>query len=832
MRLLRAVFVCLVSIGISAVPALAQSSGFGLTVVVDGDDLIIGEPNNSFRPGTVYVYRKSGETWEEAAQLRADAYERDDGFGAVLALAGDTLFVAQRGGLLHTFERDGSNWRSTGTLDVDGLTGPDPGCQQGYGYCRTDFGIAIAAEGDWMMVGKPGRVASAGGRRGRGTPQPAEPGAVYIFRRGGSGRWTQQGSLEPTDGIVAGDGFGSSIAMADGRVFVGAPTRAADASARPQRGGRRGGQGPAPEPENTTPVPGVGRVFEFRYQDSGWRETASLGSENERAANFGAALALEGNTVVIGAPGSGDGYGAAYVYKYDEVDGVWVEHSRLAAFSGVRGDRFGTAVAIDGDDLWVGAPAPRGTDTGRVYLYLGGDEDQLLRAPRRMFLTETVTRDAFGDRITAAGGIAAVSATGMDHQAGAVYVYERNDAGEWEDRGELVSEPDALPPLLGEVRECTDGKVGPFDCDGIDLLAFIPGSMLKADGDSRGVRTNDNWGWTDPLTGREYAIIGRNDGTSFFDITDPINPLLIGDLPKTGNTPPSQLWRDIKFYNGHAFIVADGAGAHGMQIFDMSALRDVPNMPVVFQPDAHYDLVESVHNIAINTETGFAYLVGARGGRETCGGGLHMIDIRDPLNPQFAGCFRDERGTHDVQCTVYRGPDERYEGREICLKANGGFLSISDVTDKANPVLLGRGTYPNPAYLHQGWLTDDHAYFIMDDESDVIRGNAETTRTTIWDMSDLEDPLLVTMFMGSLPASAHNLYVKGDFVYQANYRYGLHILDISDPKNPVEAGMFDTAPYLEGPGFSGAWSNYPFFDSGTIIVTSLMEGVFLLRKHD
>ncbi len=347
MRFLRAVLVSLVLIGISAVPALAQSSGFGLTVVVDGDDLIIGEPNNSFRPGTVYVYRKSDGGWEEAAQLRADDSERDDGFGAVLALAGDTLFVAQRGGLLHTFERDGSNWRSTGTLNVDGLTGPDPGCQQGYGYCRTDFGIAIAAEGDWMMVGKPGRAATPETRRA--PAQPAEPGAVYIFRRGGSGRWTQQGSLEPADGIVAGDGFGSSIAIADGRVFVGAPTRAADASTRPQRGGRRGGRGPAPEPENAPPVPGVGRVFEFRYEDGGWRETASLGSENERDAHFGATIALEGDTALIGSPGSGDGHGAAYVYKYDEVDGVWVEHSRLAAFSGVRGDRFGTAVAIDGD---------------------------------------------------------------------------------------------------------------------------------------------------------------------------------------------------------------------------------------------------------------------------------------------------------------------------------------------------------------------------------------------------------------------------------------------------------------------------------------------------
>ncbi len=831
MRFLSAVFLVFAVLGISATPALAQSSGFGLSVVIDGDELIIGEPNNSFRPGTVYVYRKSGGVWEETTQLRAPESERADGFGAVLAVAGDTLFVAHRGGLLYTFERSGDGWRSTGTLTVDGLTRPDPGCGQQYGYCGIDFGVAIAAQGDWMFVGKPGRVATPAGRRG--PAQPAEPGAVYVFRREGSGGWTQQGVLQPGSGVVAGDGFGTSIAFADGRVFVGAPTRAADANAEPaggRRGGRRGGRAATPAAD-APPVLGVGRVYEFRFEDGSWRESASLGSENERNANFGATIALQGNTAVIGAPGSGDGHGAAYVYKYDEDTRVWAEHSRLAAFSGIRGDRFGSSVAIDGDDVWVGAPAPRGTDSGMVYLYEGGGGNELLGAPRRLNLTETVTRDAYGNRITVAGGIAAVTATGMDHQAGAVYVYERSPAGAWDGGSELVSEPDAMPPLLGEVRECTDGKIGPFDCDGIDLLAFIPGSMLKADGDSRGVRTNDNWGWTDPVTGREYAIIGRNDGTSFFDITDPVNPLLIGDLPKTGDTPPSQLWRDIKFYNEHAFIVADGAGAHGMQVFDMSKLRDVPNMPVVFQPDALYDLVESVHNIAINTETGFAYLVGANG-QEACGGGLHMIDLNDPLNPRFAGCFRDERGTHDVQCAVYHGPDDRYQGHEICLKANGGFLSISDVTDKANPVLLGRGTYPDPAYLHQGWLTDDHAYFIMDDESDVIRGNAATTRTTIWDLGDLEDPLLVTMFMGSQPASAHNLYVKGNLVYQANYRYGLHILDITDPENPVEAGSFDTAPYLEGPGFSGAWSNYPFFDSGTIIVTSLMEGVFLLRKHD
>jgi choice-of-anchor B domain-containing protein len=775
MRVLSRFLVALALTLAFAGPALAQSSGFGLSVVIDGDELIIGEPNNSFRPGTVYVYRQEGGEWVESTQLRAPQAERADGFGAVLALAGDTLFVTHRGGMVYRFERDGAGWGFAETIEVAGLTEPDPGCGQQYGYCSQDFDLALAAEGDRMFIGTPGRAAVPEGRRG--PAQPAEPGAVHVYARDASGNWNRQGTLQPTAGIVPGDGFGSAIAVADGRVFVGAPTRAADAAAE-EGGGRRGGRGgrgQAPAPEGP-PVEGVGRVFEFRFEDGAWRETASLGAENERDANFGAAIALRGTTAVIGAPGSGDGHGAAYVYRYDEADTVWEEHSRLAAYSSIRGDRFGTAVAIDDGDVWVGAPAPRGTATGMVY------------------------------------------------------VYER-DGEAWAGGDELVSAADAIDPLLGEVRACTDGKIGPFDCDGIDLLAFIPGSMLKAEGDSRGIRTNDNWGWTDPATGREYALIGRNDGTSFFDITDPVNPLLIGDLPKTENTPPSQLWRDIKFYGQHAFIVADGAGAHGMQVFDMGRLRDVPDMPVVFTPDAHYDLVESVHNIAINTDTGYAYLVGADG-EEACGGGLHMINIQDPLNPQFAGCFQDERSTHDVQCAVYQGPDERYRGHEICLKANGGFLSISDVTDKDNPVLLGRGEYPDPAYLHQGWLTEDHAYFIMDDESDVIRGNAETTRTTIWDMADLEDPLLVTMFMGSLPASAHNLYVKDNLVYQANYRYGLHILDITDPENPVEDGMFDTAPYLEGPGFSGAWSNYPFYDSGTILVTSLMEGAFLLRKRE
>jgi len=132
---------------------------------------------------------------------------------------------------------------------------------------------------------------------------------------------------------------------------------------------------------------------------------------------------------------------------------------------------------------------------------------------RRIQLTETVTRDGFGDRIVALAGVVAVTATGMHHQTGAVYVY-----GPGAPAGALlVSAPDAL-------------------------LAFVPSSLLRAPEHARGVRTNDNWGWTDPETGREYALVGRNEGTSFIDITD-TNPVPIGDLPKGRCvTEPGPAW--------------------------------------------------------------------------------------------------------------------------------------------------------------------------------------------------------------------------------------------------------------------------------------------------
>jgi choice-of-anchor B domain-containing protein len=109
----------------------------------------------------------------------------------------------------------------------------------------------------------------------------------------------------------------------------------------------------------------------------------------------------------------------------------------------------------------------------------------------------------------------------------------------------------------------------------------------------------------------------------------------------------------------------------------------------------------------------------------------------------------------------------------------------------------------------------------------------DKTRTLVFDFIDLENPKLVKEHMGVEPSSDHNQYVKGDLLYQANYRSGVRILSIKDPTNPKEIAFFDTDPFRPNTaGFNGAWNVFPFFKSGTIIVSSIEQGLFMIRTAD
>ncbi|MBW3658214.1 MAG: choice-of-anchor B family protein [Actinobacteria bacterium] len=416
-------------------------------------------------------------------------------------------------------------------------------------------------------------------------------------------------------------------------------------------------------------------------------------------------------------------------------------------------------------------------------------------------------------------------------------------------------DPRAVPTERLADVPCVDGFAGPFECDGIDLLGFVPAGEF----DSAGI--SDIWGWTDPDNGDEYVIMGKTNGTAFFRVTDPTAPEYLGELPNAALL--QEVWHDVKVFEDHAFIVSESE-PHGMTVFDLTRLRGVEQAQE-WDADAFYPLNVAAHNIAINEDTGFAYILGGNAGivaPDQCLSGLHMVDINEPKTPIFAGCYLEEGGpgtaarivgggaedlspaayVHDTQCVIYRGPDTDHRGREICFNAAETQIVIADVTDKLLPETLGTLSYDDVGYAHQGWLTEDHRFLITNDELDELNAMRAgepgmNTRTVVVDVTDLDAPKVHFEHFHDTISPDHNNYVHEGLVYQSNYSSGLRVLDaafIEDADDPrlEPAAFFDTFPAHSEVTFDGTWSNYPYFDSGTIAVSGRAEGLFLLRLQE
>ena len=376
-------------------------------------------------------------------------------------------------------------------------------------------------------------------------------------------------------------------------------------------------------------------------------------------------------------------------------------------------------------------------------------------------------------------------------------------------------------PTTGFVP-CEDGRADIYPCDGYDLLARLTLSEMSAGSG------NDIWGWFDNSNNREFALVGLDNGTAFVDITDTENLVYLGKLAsETGSSP----WRDIKVFQDHAFIGSEANG-HGMQVFDLTRLRDVSNPPVNFNADAVYTGIGNSHNIVVNEDSGFAYPVGTAR-NDAFNGGVHFIDISNPQTPTAAGGYGASGYTHDAQVVTYNGPDADYSGSEILVGANETSVVIVDITDKANPSLISQLQYPNIGYTHQGWFTDDHQYFILGDELDEVNIGFNS-RTLVFDFTDLDNPALHTTYSGPTGAIDHNGYVVGDLYYLANYTAGVRVLDISDiaAGNIVEIGSFDTYTGSNSAAFEGVWSLYPYFTSGKIIVNDINSGLFVISASN
>ena len=762
----------------SAVNLSAQQ--FGGALAISGNQILVGETNNGTMSGIVYLFSEQTGAWSEIDQITvSDKIRVPDGFGRVITVNEDILFAGapledDGAGAAYVFQRDDAGgWNQITRLrpaeKIDGAR----------------FGSGVTISGDMAVISAPGANDGAG--------------AAYVFSRSADGGWAEGATLlAPTPG--EGRGFGRTMALGGNMLLIGSTG------------------------ENGTPS----SVYAFRRDSSEgeWRAAGALVAESlpERS-GYGATLGVSGGLAFVGAAGLNNRTGMVFVFENE--DDEWSVQTRLGPMVADVNTQFGSSITFDGSDVLIGAPGAA-NGVGALYRFHRDQGGKWIGA-------SLLTSDSFDDRASFAGAasigndLAVIGAPGVDSGSGGATVFRRNRQGDWAEQGVLINEMRGFPAIAGGEIECLDGHASVFECRNVNITAFLP---IKDLGGTRGTRVNDVWGWTDPDTGREIAIVGRTDGTSFVDISDPYNPRFLGDLPATEGSR-HMIWRDIKVYRNHAYIVADAALEHGVQVFDLRQLGKVRGDPVTFEVTYLYDRIHSAHNIVINEETGFAYAVGNSGGGDTCGGGFHMIDLEDPAQPTFAGCFAQEgtgrRGTgyaHDAQCVIYHGPDTEHVGKEVCFGSNETHLNVADMSDKGASVSIATISYPNVAYAHQGWLTDDHRYFYMNDEADEPQGLVAGTRTLVWDVIDLDDPILIKEYIAETTATDHNLYIVGDLMYQSNYTAGFRVLDISDPADPVEIGFFDTSPYEGG----ASWSNYPFFKSGIIPVTVIGDGLFLLKN--
>ena len=262
-------------------------------------------------------------------------------------------------------------------------------------------------------------------------------------------------------------------------------------------------------------------------------------------------------------------------------------------------------------------------------------------------------------------------------------------------------------------------------------------------------------------------------------------------------------------------------------------MRDVTRVQR-FTADARLNSFGNAHNIAINETSGFAYVIGSK----LFDGGPAFIDINDPLNPTLVGGFSDESYSHDAHIVTYDGPDLEHQGKEIYFGSNsdGGMnnqVVIVDVTDKTAPILISNITYSNGGYTHQGWLAEDHQYYYLGDELDETRfGNR--SKTFVFDLEDLDNPVLHYNYLGATNAIDHNGYTKGNSFFLANYTAGIREIDIQNIATGVmeEVGFFDTYPSNNGANFNGVWSVYPYFESGVIVISDSNSGLFLVKASE
>ncbi|KAL2206310.1 hypothetical protein CC79DRAFT_1291929, partial [Sarocladium strictum] len=413
---------------------------------------------------------------------------------------------------------------------------------------------------------------------------------------------------------------------------------------------------------------------------------------------------------------------------------------------------------------------------------------------------------------------------------------------------ELYPELGYAPCVNGWIEAIPGDRNNTFRCSNMDLYHFISHGEMGSTGAG-----SSSWGWVSD-DGREFIAIGQEDGTTFAEISSEGKLVPLARLPQV--SLPSD-WREIRGYKNY-MIIGSEAVAHGIQIFDMTKLLDID---VEATGMVIYDALDDLtgytndlpagrsHNVVVNEEKEYMVAVGAQPRTDECLSGLIFFDVSDPSDPVRLGCAAGDGYVHDAQCIVYRGPDKRYDGKDICYGYNEDSLTIYDVTDKANVTnIISRTSYFGVNYTHQGWVDDEmnQQFLFMNDERDE-RFQAGPSFDSfpvvyIWDIRDLENPKQTGTFKYPTRSIDHNLYIKDGIMFQSNYGNGYSLLDVSgvgpndvEGKSVCQAAWFDCYPEddnLPGGGvvaFVGTWSSYGWFPSGYHFINTIERGAFIVK---
>jgi hypothetical protein len=284
----------------------AMVDEFGYCVAIDGDHIVIGAPGVSFDTGAVYVFREtSPDDWTEVTKLYFSDGSSGDLFGWSVAISGDRIAAGAPGydmasGVVAVFrETSPDTWEETAMLRSSDIEVFD------------FWGWSVDIDGSTIVFGAPGY------------------GAACVFHETTLDTWEEVDILFPSDS-PGGDGFGVSVAIDGDRIVVGAEA------------GENNGED-------------TGAAYIFRDIGGTWSEVAKLtASDGEDLDSFGCSVVIEGDRIVIGAPGDDSGTGSAYVFRESGLDN-WSEVEKLTVSDGETIDYFGYSVAISGSHIVCGA---------------------------------------------------------------------------------------------------------------------------------------------------------------------------------------------------------------------------------------------------------------------------------------------------------------------------------------------------------------------------------------------------------------------------------------------------------------------------------------------